>query len=227
MVSLAWAGLLLLSPPGTCPVDAALQAEVRPLAGSDSLAQLYARGKTFAEFLSAAKARRETWHDNYSRLAVTGDWLQRARAVPGHWRLLVVAEDWCGDSANTIPYLAQLSDSVASLKLRIVNAQDGRWVMESHRTPDGRAATPTVVLLDSVGAEAGCFVERPAALREWLDTNRPRRSERELGRGRDEWRRRDRGQSTVRELVELLESAAGGRPRCGPTKQPDGSEAGH
>lgn len=222
MVSLVWTGLLLLSPHGTCSLDAALPAEARAIAGSDSLAQLYARGKTFAEFLAAAKTRRETWRANYSRMAVTGEWLQRARAVPSHWRVLVVAEDWCGDSANTIPYLGQLSDSVASLELRIVNARDGRWVMESHRTPDGRAATPTVVLLDSVDAEAGCLVERPAALREWLSTNRPRRSERELGRGRDEWRRRDGGQSTVRELVELLESAAAGKPRCGPTRPPDG-----
>jgi hypothetical protein len=210
---------LLFSASGACVSDADQPAEKQPaLASSDSLERLYLRGRTFAAFLAVAKSRRETWLANYASAARSDEWLSRARAVPGRWRLLVVAEDWCGDSANTIPYLAQLSDSVPSLELRIVNARDGRWVMESHRTPDSRAATPTVVLLDSTGSEAGCFVERPAALRQWLVANRPRLSEAGVRRSRDEWRRKDAGQSTVREMVELLESAAAGRPRCGPTR---------
>ena len=189
----------------------------RSVVRADSLERLYQQGRTFAEFLAATRARRETWLDNYAGAVIPEPLLERARAVPGRWRLLVVAEDWCGDSANTIPYLARLADSVATLALRIVNAREGRWVMEGHRTPDGRAATPTVVLLDSTGTDVGCFVERPAALREWLAGNRPRLSERGVQQGREAWRREDAGRSTVREIVELLEAARQGKPLCGPT----------
>jgi hypothetical protein len=184
--------------------------------GSDSLERLYQSGRTFADFLAAAKSRREAWHGNYARATVSPELLQRARAVPGRWRLLVVAEDWCGDSANTIPYIAGLTDSVFSLELRVVNARAGKWVMERYRTPDGRAATPTVVVLDSTGVAAGCFVERPAELRKWLAGNQGRLSQGKLQQGKEAWRRRDAGQATVREVVELLESAARGSPSCGP-----------
>ena len=181
---------------------------------SDSLTQLYQRGRSFSEFLSRARARRETWLENSARATVPPSLLERARAVPGSWRLLVVAEDWCGDSANTIPYIARLVDSLPAVQLRIVDSRQGRWVMERHRTPDGRAATPTIVLLDSMGVEAGCFVERPAALRALLSGEASRLAESEQHKRRDEWRRADAGQSTVREIVELLEGASQQRPRC-------------
>jgi hypothetical protein len=183
---------------------------------ADSLERLYGRGKPFAEFLAQVRSRKETWTGNYERAVVPPELLERARAVggAGRWRFLVVAEDWCGDSANTIPYLARLVDSVSTLELRVIGVADGKGVMEAHRTPDGRAATPTVVLLDANGQDAGCFIERPAALRAWFAANRDKLSEGELSAGRDEWRRNDAGRETLREMVELLEAAARGERIC-------------
>jgi hypothetical protein len=179
------------------------------IAPADSLDRLYDRGRSYPEFLDATKARRETWLDNTRDATVEAALLARARAIPGPYRLLVVAEDWCGDSANTIPYIARLVDSLPQLSLRIVNSRDGRFVMERYRTPDGRAATPTVVLLDGAGEPVGCFVERPAALREAL-TNRNKPREDIIA----EWRRADSGRSTVGEIVTMLEAAAAGTGRC-------------
>src|SRR5688500_621170 len=70
----------------------------------------YAKGITFAAFLDKTESRRAQWHANYNDAAVTADMVTRMRALPGRRRLLVVAEDWCGDSVNTIPYLARLID---------------------------------------------------------------------------------------------------------------------
>lgn len=181
---------------------------------ADSLADLYARGRTWPEFLDAARARKTMWIDNYERGSPAEELVARANAVPGRWRLLVVAEDWCGDSANTVPYLVRLVERVPSLELRIVNSKDGRWVMEEHRTEDGRAATPTVLLLDDRFSEHGCFVERPLALRQWVAEHKPKLSEDEYQAGKMAWYRDDRGAHTVEELVAMLEAASAGRPRC-------------
>jgi len=175
----------------------------------DSLSGLFQRGRTYAAFLDAARSRRETWIDNTQSAGIDSSVLARARAVSGSWELLAVAEDWCGDSANTIPYIARLVDSVPSLALRIVNSSDGRWVMERYRTPDGRAATPTIVLLDSAGNPVGCFVERPLKLREVLAATQGRRES-----TLSEWRRQDAGRSTVEEIVALLEAAVAGTGHC-------------
>lgn len=183
-------------------------------ASPDSIARLYESGRPFAEFLRTATARRDAWIGNYAAVALDRPLLERARLVPGRWRLLAVLEDSCGDSANTIPWIAQLVDSLSNLELRIVNSREGRFVMERHRTPDGRAATPTVVLIDELGHERGCFIERPLALQAWISRNRGAKSPSELTEGKYAWYRTDAGRETVREVVELLESAALGTPRC-------------
>lgn len=190
--------ILSLPSPSLCTVSA------------DSLDRLLERGRTYQAFLESAKARRETWLENTKAATLDPAVLARGRAVVGEWRLLVIAEDWCGDSANTIPYVARLIDSIPAIALRIVNSTDGRWVMERYRTPDGRAATPTVVLLNPAGDPVGCFVERPAALRKTLDERGGKGTMTVL----TEWRKQDAGRSTVQEIVELLEAAAQGTSRC-------------
>lgn len=180
----------------------------------DSLVALYQTGVSWQTFFAGARARREMWQDNYERGVPEPTAATRARAVPGSWRILAVAEDWCGDSANTVPYLVRLVEQVPNLELRIVNSKVGKWVMERYRTPDGRAATPTIVLLDSDGNAKGCLVERPAPLRAWVADQKPKLGEDEFQTKKMAWYRDDRGRATVDELIELMELAAAGTPRC-------------
>jgi hypothetical protein len=194
---------------------AACAASDGPTTRADSLIALYDRGKTFAEFLAAAKQRRDTWVKNAGWGQVDGEQLARVQQLTGPWRILVVAEDWCGDSANTIPYLATFADSSGGkLQVRIVNSTDGKWVMEGHRTEDGRAATPTVIILSADGTEAGCWVERPSELAAWMRDNRSKLSQDELLDKKYAWLNQDRGKSTVREILDQIEHAGMGQG-CG------------
>lgn len=183
-------------------------------AAQSTASTLYESGVTFTEFLDAADRREDTWHGNFSAAEVPESLLERARAVGGSWRLLVVAEDWCGDSANTIPYVAHLSDLLDNVDLRVVDSEVGRAVMEAHPTPDGRAATPTVVLMDDQGSEVGCFVERPVELQAWFLEQEDRLDEDELYAQKYQWYDDDGGATTIREVVEMIEGAASGSTVC-------------
>src|SRR5215203_6454158 len=130
---------------------------------------LYAKAITFAEFLENARARRDEWRAHYNDATVSADLITRMRALPGKRRILVVAEDWCSDSANTIPYVARLVDGAPErLELRLIDSARGREVMEAHRTPDGRAATPTIVILGEDGQLLGAWTERPSSTQTWF-----------------------------------------------------------
>lgn len=182
-----------------------------PGSPTDSLDALYQQGRTYAAFLDGARARRSQWLQHSAGGAVDGEALARARAAGAGWRLLVVLEDSCGDSVNTIPYVAALVDSLGgAVELRLVNSRVGRWVMERYRTGDGRAATPTVVLLDPSGEPMGCWVERPAPLAAWERVERPRLSQEEFVRRKFDWYAEDHGASTQREVAAMLEQAAPG-----------------
>jgi hypothetical protein len=170
---------------------------------------VYAKGITFAAFLDKAESRRDEWHAHYNDAAVTAEMMTRMRALPERRRLLVVAEDWCGDSVNTVPYLARLVDAAPErLEMRLIDSKAGRRVMEAHRTPDGRAATPTIVVLGEDGRVLGAWTERPAALRAWLDQEKAGASSASSGEAlhdrRMKWYAEDAGKATVDETAAIL-----------------------
>lgn len=178
---------------------------------SDTLKAKWDAGVSFGEFLAAADDRRDQWVSNYaSGAAVDATLVARAAALTGNWRLLVVAIDSCSDSVNTVPWIARLVDQLPAVEMRVIDPEIGRSIMEAHRTPDGRAATPTVLLLDEQWQVRGCFIERPRSLRAHLDSLPDARR----FTGKMSWYEQDAGRETVREVVAMIESAAAGDVRC-------------
>lgn len=174
----------------------------------DFLKDLYEQGRSYAAFLEQAERRKSMWETNTEKAGVPEDLLERAVAVDGTWHLLAVAVDGCSDSANVIPYLAALTDAVDGLNMRIIDSTAGRALMNAHRTPDGRAATPTIILLDSDYENVGAFIERPAPLQEWAMANKDELSDGEYMTQKFAWYDEDLGKTTMLEVVELMEAAA-------------------
>ena len=183
-------------------------------APDDELRALYRSGIPYRLFLEQAERRVDLWRENTDAAeGIDAALVARARAVGGTWHVLAVAIDSCSDSVSTLPYLAALADRVDGLDLRIVDPTAGRAVMEAHPTPDGRAATPTMLLLDASYDDVGCFIERPPALQRWI-AERPGLSGQELYEGKMAWYAQDAGDDTVRAFVEMMEAAAEGARIC-------------
>jgi len=201
------------------PVSAALSRGGGPALASDSsMLAVFASGLTFPDFLDAATRRQSEWYATAEQVAIADSTLRRARAVGGQWRLLVVAVDTCGDSLRQVPYVARLAELVHGLSVRIVTpAAGGAAVQATHRSLDGRQATPTYVLLDETGAERGCVVELPRPLRHWLHERRAqgnRETVQALGDSALAWYTADRGASITDEIVTLMERAKAGTTEC-------------
>lgn len=189
-------------------VAAALAAGPRVSAGrlqDVDYAGLYAKGKTFAEFLENARARRDEWRARYNDATVTPDLVTRMRALPDKRRLLIVAEDWCSDSANTVPYIVRLVDGAPErLELRVIDSERGRPVMEAHRTPDGRAATPVVVILAEDGRVLGAWTERPSSTQTWFLEKQKTTMQKPLHDELHDWYLKDAGKTTMAEIADIL-----------------------
>jgi Thioredoxin len=171
-------------------------------------AALFDKGVPYRDFLDAARSRRDEWLERTKAATVEDEAVTRVQRLGTHRRLLVVAEDWCGDSANTLPYLARLVELAPEvLDLRIVDSSVGRSVMEAHKTPDGRAATPAVVVLDEAGTFVAAWIERPSLLQKWYLEKENELSRTDLLDQKYKWYEEDRGKSTIREIVELLVTA--------------------
>ncbi len=177
-----------------------VQSSQAPMTGGNVM---FDQGKTWEEFLAAADSRPETWRNNAARSKPAPELIARLKAASTDLRLLVVAVAACSDSVHTVPYVATLARE-AGVPLRIVDPSVGKPVMDAFRTPDGRGATATVALLKGDRIVAA-WVERPVALQTWLlgpasSLPQGERMDRKFG-----WYEWDRGESTMAELVTLVE----------------------
>jgi len=183
-------------------------------AGPNDLETVFQQAASWSEFHASAEARRAIWDRNWEEGQVPVDLAERARATGGPWKILAITEASCSDSVNTIPYLARLAEALDAVELRVVNATVGRPWMEAHRSPDGRASTPTVLLLDADYRIRGCWIEQPAALQGfWLDVVARNATAQEVGR-KMAWYEEEAGQETLREFVEVMEAATSDTPIC-------------
>jgi len=171
------------------------------------LQALYAGGISWQDFYDAADVRRELWQKNTERArsAVKPAHVERLKRAASGLTLLTVAEAACSDSVNTVPFIAELA-ARSGVEMRIIGKAVGEPALEGHKTPDGRTATPTVILIRD-GRDVGAWVERPDALQAWYlaATDVPLRERVDRKMSWYEW---DRGDSTVAGLLAVVEAAA-------------------
>jgi hypothetical protein len=205
--------LAMALPAVVCAADVAPAGAALPIIASDSLKAAFESGQRWTDFYPTINRRKETWDRTLANAKIPDSLATRARSA-GAWKVLVITEPGCSDSANSVPLIARLAELVPSLELRLVNSTIGKPWMEAHRTPDGRPATPTVLLLDDTFRIRGCWVEQPKALQDfWL----PIIAKKETGARFEEkmaWYVKDDGREILRELVEMLEGAKGDAPVC-------------
>jgi hypothetical protein len=175
-------------------------------------AALFERGVTWDAFLSTVEAQRNLWQSNAKRASAEPALVERLQKAGQGLRLLVIGEGACSDSVSVVPYVAKLAVG-AGIEVRIVGREPGRTFLALHRTPDGREATPTILLLRD-GQVVGAFVERPAALQEWYLSAGAKLSQGDRYARKMSWYDWDRGDSSMTEIVALAERAAGGRTRA-------------
>ena len=155
------------------------------------------------------KDRPELWKKLWERSAVTEAELARAARLGGPWRLLVISEDWCGDAVNTVPVLARLAEAAPGLEMRVVKRDENPELMDRYLTGASRSI-PLAVVLDADFCPVGRWGPRPAELQDFVlrEKAAKTRPSAEIYRDARAWYARDRGATTVRELLDVIERAA-------------------
>jgi hypothetical protein len=95
--------------------------------------------------------------------------IERTRIMPGDWaafghepvHLLILTEEWCGDSLQFVPMVIALARQVPTVEVRILRRDLHRDLADRYRRKDGYQAIPVFVVLDSEMQELGALIERP------------------------------------------------------------------
>jgi len=192
-------GIMLLTMPAFLAVA---ENDPEQTAAAGKSVAMYSLGMPWDQFLASTRVHREIWLKNAGREVPPG-LVDRFKRAGNGLRLLVITADWCPDSVHSVPYIAKLA-SGAGVELRVVDFKTGQAVMDAHHTPDGRASTPTVVLLRG-DQEVAAWVERPASLQWWYLDMADEISDEERLERKMSWYDWNRGSDALTEIVVLAE----------------------
>ena len=162
---------------------------------------LWEKALPFDSFVASCKAEHCGLWKGIHKLARIPDWALAAVPPRAGPKLLVIAEDWCGDASNTVPIIAKLVDLAPGLGLRVIPRDENLELMEQYLT-NGARSIPIVIALDESFRELGHWGPRPAQLQAWVMANRGTIPKAELYPQVRKWYARDRGESTLREVLE-------------------------
>ena len=164
--------------------------------------RLWQEALSYDQFVAASAERhRPLWEMVYRLARVPGGGPGQAA------RLLVLAEDWCGDAVNTVPVIARWAETV-KLPLRVLRRDQYPAVMDAYLT-NGSRSIPIVIALDAEFHPIGHWGPRPRELQAWVMANKDRMDKAERYKEVRRWYARDKGETTVREVREAMGERVG------------------
>jgi hypothetical protein len=162
---------------------------------------------TFEQYLEGVDRNKELWHAVYDRAEIPADLIAAARLAGTGQRLLALSEDWCGDAVNTLPVIARLGRE-AGWDLRVLSRDANLDLMDAHLTGGRSRSIPVVIAYDAEFREVGWWGPRPGEIQAWILAEGLAMPSPERYKVVRRWYAKDRGRTTLTELLEVLARAA-------------------
>jgi hypothetical protein len=125
--------------------------------------------------------------------------------TPQIW--MVITEDWCGDSAQNLPYIAKIAELNDLIDLRILQRDKNLDIMDQYLTNGKSRSIPKLVAFDTDGNELFTWGPRPQALQDEIE-----KWKQESEKKSDwiekvhQWYAKNKGRELEAEFKELLEN---------------------
>ena len=119
---------------------------------------------------------------------------------------IVITESWCGDAAHIVPAINKVAELNSNIDFRIVLRDENDGLMNAFLTNGGRAI-PKLIMLDTESHEVlGTFGPRPSVATKMVNDFKAEHGKltAEFKEDLQRWYNKDKGQSTIEDLVDLL-----------------------
>jgi len=124
---------------------------------------------------------------------------------PQQW--LVITEAWCGDAAQTIPYMVKLASENPLINISFILRDQYPEIMDAYLTEGARSIPKLIALDEDLSQEVFTWGPRPEFLQQRLRAFKqdPKGiSGKEFSKGTHLWYAKDKNRSLERELFEII-----------------------
>ena len=124
------------------------------------------QGLTYDAYKAQMTRNRERLEENEKRVELDRDDVGAFRALPRPVKVVVLAEDWCGDVIANLPVLGRLAKDSGKLDVRIFLRDQNDDIMQRYLNKGQFKSIPVLVFFDEDFRELGHWIERPASVTE-------------------------------------------------------------
>lgn len=123
---------------------------------------------------------------------------------PQFW--MVITENWCGDSAQSLPYIYEISKLNSNIEMKIILRDKNLDIMDNYLTDGKSRSIPKMVVFNEFGEELFQWGPRPTELVNQIDIWKSE------GLSKDDyiemihlWYAKNKGKNLEAELIALVE----------------------
>ncbi|MGA7731405.1 MAG: thioredoxin family protein [Chloroflexia bacterium] len=119
-------------------------------------------GLTLAEFVVGMKENRDKFEENLRNVELRGEDEARLAEANEPLRVVVIAEDWCGDVLRYLPVLVKMAEKAGRWEARVFYRDANPDLMERWLKDGTHRAIPVLAFFDEDWNEIGYYQEKPA-----------------------------------------------------------------
>ena len=120
---------------------------------------------------------------------------------------MIITENWCGDSAQNLPYLAKIASLSRNIDFKIILRDSNPKIMDIYLT-NGARSIPKLVVFDEEGKEVFQWGARPKAAQQLINELKAQGLEKkEFMEKLHFWYAKNKGADIEREILNLLKNS--------------------
>ena len=121
---------------------------------------------------------------------------------------MVITENWCGDSAQNLPYIARIASLNMNIELKIILRDSNPDIMDNYLTA-GTRSIPKLVAFDKEGNELFQWGARPKAAQELVSDLKAQGFDKKYFLEKlHSWYARNKGADIEKEITLLLKKSS-------------------
>jgi hypothetical protein len=120
---------------------------------------------------------------------------------------LVISESWCGDAAHILPVINKVAELNPNISFNLVLRDENLELMDAFLTNGGRSIPKLVMIDDASQKVLNTFGPRPTIVTEMVENYKALHGTltSEFKEELQHWYNKDKGQSTIEDLLNLLD----------------------
>ncbi|SDD84527.1 Thiol-disulfide isomerase or thioredoxin [Pricia antarctica] len=138
-------------------------------------------------------------------LKIDSEFVSKIESISEKITLLVLTESWCGDAAPTLPVMNKIAEINGSIDFKILLRDENPALMNRFLT-NGAMSIPKLILLDDNNRVFGAWGPIPQRAAQLVREHKEKHGELlpEIKEEIQHWYNKDKGSSTLQEVVALL-----------------------